>query len=168
MTKAIIALGSNMGHSLDTLQKAALVIGEDPKIKLLQGSSLYRTKPVGYLDQDDFINAVIEIETSLSPLELYQKLAQIELDFGRVRLFKDGPRTLDLDVIVCEDMLSDDERILLPHPRAQERAFVLVPLHEICPDLVFPDTKQSVSEALNKLSQEDLDGIIKLDEYKVC
>lgn len=148
-----------MGESADTLQKAVNSIAALDGVEVLKASSMYRTKPVGFLDQADFTNAVIIVRTTLSPSRLYDELANIELAFGRVRLFKDGPRTLDLDVILCDDIISHDEHILLPHPRAQERAFVLVPLNEIAPNLIFPDSLVSVSTALSKLNQSDLDGI---------
>lgn len=159
---AVIALGSNMGESADTLQKAVNAINALDEVSVIKASSMYRTKPVGYADQDDFTNAVLIARTTLSPAHLYDKLAALELEFGRVRLFKNGPRTLDLDVIVCDEILSDDEHILLPHPRAQERAFVLLPLNEIAPDLIFPDTGNTVSAALKLLDPSDLDGISKL------
>lgn len=164
---AVIALGSNMGESADTLQKAVNTIAALDGVSVIKASSMYRTKPVGFLDQADFTNAVLIARTALSPAALYDELAKIELEFGRVRLFKDGPRTLDLDVIVCDDLISDDEHILLPHPRAQERAFVLVPLNEIAPDLIFPDTHDSVSTALSKLDASDLDGISKLQPLTI-
>lgn len=151
-----------MGESADTLQKAVNAINALDEVSVIKASSMYRTKPVGYADQDDFTNAVLIARTTLSPAHLYDKLAALELEFGRVRLFKNGPRTLDLDVIVCDEVLSDDEHILLPHPRAQERAFVLVPLNEIAPDLIFPDTGNTVSAALKLLDPSDLDGISKL------
>lgn len=151
-----------MGESSDTLQKAVNAINALDEVSVIKASSMYRTKPVGYADQDDFTNAVLIARTTLSPAHLYDKLAALELEFGRVRLFKNGPRTLDLDVIACDEILSDDEHILLPHPRAQERAFVLVPLNEIAPDLIFPDTGNTVSAALKLLDPNDLDGISKL------
>lgn len=160
---AIIALGSNLGNSSHILHQAVATIADLEGVKVVKASSLYRTKPVGYLEQDDFINAVIEVESSLEPLELYEHLAQIELDFGRVRLFKNGPRTLDLDVISCDNLISQDEKLTLPHPRAQERAFVIVPLNEILPDYVFPDSALSVSQVLSKLPKQDVQEIVKLE-----
>lgn len=160
---AIIALGSNMGQSINTLQDAVQAINDLKGVKVINASSLYRTKPVGYLDQDDFINAVIELECSLEPLELYEKLAQIELDFGRVRLIKNGPRTLDLDVISCDNLISNDAKLTLPHPRAQERAFVIVPMSEILPDYIFPDSKLTLAEVLHNLPSNDVQEIIKLE-----
>lgn len=161
--QAIIALGANLGDPISTLQQAISEIEALPKVKLLLLSSFYRTKPVGYDEQDDFINAVMIVETELEPLELYEHLAALELKHHRVRLIKNGPRTLDLDVIAMEQYKSSDPRLLLPHPRAQERAFVLVPLCEIAPDYLFPDTKRSAQDALSLLSPSDLEGVERLD-----
>lgn len=162
--QAIIALGSNMGQSIETLTEALKAINNIDGVTIVKASSLYRTKPVGYLDQDDFINAVIELEISILPMDLYDNLAKIELDFGRVRLIKNGPRTLDLDVISCDNLLSDDPKLILPHPRAQERAFVIVPMSEIVPNLVFADSKLSVLQVLAKLPVKDVQEIIKLEQ----
>lgn len=162
--QAIIALGSNMGQSIETLTEALKAINNIDGVTIVKASSLYRTKPVGYLDQDDFINAVIELEISILPMDLYDNLAKIELDFGRVRLIKNGPRTLDLDVISCDNLLSDDPKLILPHPRAQERAFVIVPMNEIVPNHVFADSKLSVLQVLAKLPVKDVQEIIKLEQ----
>lgn len=165
--QAYIALGSNMGQSITTLQDAVHQIASLDGVKVIKASSLYRTKPVGYLEQDDFVNAVIELECSLEPMKLYEKLAQIELDFGRVRLIKNGPRTLDLDVISCANFISNDPKLILPHPRAQERAFVIVPMSEIAPDHVFADSKLTVMQVLNKLPKQDVKDIIKLEDNSI-
>lgn len=162
--QAIIALGSNMGQSIETLTEALKAINNIDGVTIVKASSLYRTKPVGYLDQDDFINAVIELEISILPMDLYDNLAKIELDFGRVRLIKNGPRTLDLDVISCDNLLSDDPKLILPHPRAQERAFVIVPMSEIVTNHVFADSKLSVLQVLAKLPVKDVQEIIKLEQ----
>ncbi len=158
----VIALGSNMGQSATTLKDAVTAINAIEGVSVIKASSLYRTPPVGYLDQDDFINAVIMVESQPDPVALYERLAAIELEFGRVRLFKDGPRTLDLDIICAGDLISSDVRVILPHPRAQQRAFVLVPLNEIAPDLVFPDSGLTAAQALERLNPEDLSGIERI------
>ena len=99
--------------------------------KLCASSSLYLSKPWGYLDQPDFINAVIKIETTLAPLELLHALQTIELAQGRIRTIKNGPRTIDLDLILYEGVVMNSEELTLPHPRMQEREFVMGPLKEI-------------------------------------
>ena len=126
---------------------------------MLAASSLYCTTPVGYAAQDDFINAVMAIASSLEPFVLLKQLAALEQKYKRVRTIKNGPRTLDLDIITCGDIISNDPVLTLPHPRAQERAFVLVPLAEIAPELIFPDTKHSVQDLVAGLSAEDVAGV---------
>ncbi len=157
--QVIIALGANLGNPQETLRAAALDIAALKGISVLAASSLYCTTPVGYAAQDDFINAVMAVESSLEPLELLQQLAALEQKYKRVRTIKNGPRTLDLDVITCGDIISADPVLTLPHPRAQERAFVLVPLAEITPDLIFPDTKRSVQSLVAELSAADVAGV---------
>jgi 2-amino-4-hydroxy-6-hydroxymethyldihydropteridine diphosphokinase len=106
--------------------------------RLLKRSSLYRTKPVGYLDQPEFVNAVAQLETRLGPRELLDALLEIERRHARVRSFRNAPRTLDLDVLLYDEVISADPELILPHPRMHERGFVLVPLCEIAPDCVIP------------------------------
>lgn len=161
--QAIIALGANLGDPVATVKQAAQEIGALADVTVLALSSLYRTKPVGYAQQDDFINAVMTVETSLKPKELFAHLERLEQEHHRVRQFKNGPRTLDLDLIAYGQLQSADPHLTLPHPRAQERAFVLVPLNEIAPDYVFADSGKSAHEALALLAQDDLAGVLKLD-----
>lgn len=161
--QAIIALGANLGDPIATVKQAAKEIGALAQVTALRLSSLYRTKPVGYTEQDDFINAVMLVETSLAPADLFAHLARLEQEHHRVRQCKNGPRTLDLDLIAYGDLQSANPQLTLPHPRAQERAFVLVPLNEIAPDYVFPDSSRSVSEALALLPPNDLADVLKLD-----
>lgn len=149
--RAVIALGSNQGDSTLILNSAIADISQLPHTNLEQSSSFIRTKPWGYLDQPDFLNAVILVETNLDPYELFEHLSALEQKYKRVRLFKNGPRTLDLDVILYGDLINDDPKLTLPHPRAQERLFVIEPLCEIAPDLVFPDSKLTVQELFSKL-----------------
>lgn len=160
--QVVIALGSNLGESINTLAQATEAIAQLPQVRLLKQAQLYRTKPWGYLDQPDFVNSAIMIDTSLELHELYRKLAQIELDFGRKRLFKNGPRTLDLDLIWAADAQLNDEQLTIPHPRAQERAFVLVPLSDLDPELKFQDTGLTVAQALAQLPKSELDGVTPL------
>lgn len=159
---AIIALGSNQGDSVAILEQATQKIAKLDNVTLLQCSPLYRTKPWGYLEQPDFINGVIEVETSLDGYQLYAKLAELEQEFKRVRLFKNGPRTLDLDVITLGDIQSTDPALTLPHPRAHERAFVLVPLCDIAPDTLFVNLGCTARELLAKLPASDLAEIQKI------
>ncbi|MCP1660589.1 2-amino-4-hydroxy-6-hydroxymethyldihydropteridine diphosphokinase [Neisseria perflava] len=133
---AVIALGSNLQNPAGQVRAALRAIAAHPQIRVLQISSLYRTAPVGYDDQPDFVNAVCSVETSLDGVSLLAVLNQIEADFGRERSFRNAPRTLDLDIIDYNHENSSDPHLTLPHPRAHERGFVMVPLAEILPDFV--------------------------------
>ncbi|HJU50470.1 MAG TPA: 2-amino-4-hydroxy-6-hydroxymethyldihydropteridine diphosphokinase [Pseudogulbenkiania sp.] len=135
MSRAFIALGSNLEQPQQQVRDAFAALDAVPGVCLRRASSLYRTSPVGFLDQPDFINAVAELDTELSPLALLDALMQLEEHFGRVRSFRNAPRVLDLDLLMMEDVELESERLTLPHPRMHERAFVLAPLAELQPDL---------------------------------
>ncbi|WP_024303522.1 2-amino-4-hydroxy-6-hydroxymethyldihydropteridine diphosphokinase [Pseudogulbenkiania sp. MAI-1] len=135
MSRAFIALGSNLEQPQQQVLAALAALDTVPGVRLLRASSLYRTAPVGYLDQPDFINAVAELDTDLAPLALLDALMQLEERFGRVRSFRNAPRVLDLDLLMMEGVELESERLTLPHPRMHERAFVLAPLAELQPDL---------------------------------
>lgn len=162
--QVVIALGSNLGPSRFTITAAIQAITQVTGVKLLKSARLYCTKPWGFLAQPDFINSAILVETDLELHELYQKLAQLELDFGRERLFKNGPRTLDLDLIWAEDTNINDEVLTIPHPRAQERAFVLVPMYDLDPNLTFPNTGHTVAQALSLLPESERSDVVPLDQ----
>ena len=140
MADVLIALGGNVGDVRATFQKAIANICGMAQAALLARSSDYTTPPWGELDQARFINACIEIETSLDPHALLFTLHKIEKKFGRDRGNETrwGPRTLDLDLIAYDDVSIDQPELTLPHPRLFERAFVLVPLHELAPQLTIP------------------------------
>lgn len=135
---AHIALGGNLDNPAARIDRVFAELGRLPQSRLLRASSLYRTAPVGYLDQPDFINAVAVLETSLSPHALMHELLEMENRHGRVRTVKDGPRTLDLDLLLHGGRSLDSGPLRLPHPRMHLRAFVLVPLVEIDPHCVIP------------------------------
>ena len=136
--RAVLAVGSNLGDRLGTLQECVAAIGRLPGTDVLAISPVYETDPVGGPAQPDYLNAVLVVETSLPPRELLKAVNQIEADFGRIRAERFGPRTLDIDVITYADEVSDDPVLTLPHPRAHERAFVLAPWHDIEPDAELP------------------------------
>ena len=136
---AVIALGSNLDRPQEQIKAALEAISRHPQIELNRVSSLYITAPVGYADQPDFVNAVCIVQTALDGRELLAVLNRIEDDFGRRRSFRNAPRTLDLDIIDYNGETSSDPHLTLPHPRAHERSFVMCPLAEIAPDLIFPD-----------------------------
>lgn len=162
MGNVLIALGGNVGDVRATFQKAISNICGMAQATLLVRSSDYATPPWGEHDQDRFINACIEIETSLDPHALLFTLHKIEKKFGRDRAKEHhwGPRTLDLDLIAYDDASINQPDLTLPHPRLFERAFVLVPLAEIAPDRVI--SGRTVRDALKGVST---DGIERLPEF---
>jgi len=136
--RAFIGLGSNLGDSESQLLRAFDELDTLPSTRLVARSSLYRSAPLGYTDQPDFTNAVAEIETGLSPRQLLETLLDMEHRHGRVRDFLNGPRTLDLDILLYDGLMVHEPGLTLPHPRIGERAFVLRPLLEIAPDCAIP------------------------------
>jgi 2-amino-4-hydroxy-6-hydroxymethyldihydropteridine diphosphokinase len=136
--RAFIALGSNLADPAAQVRRAFEALAGLRESRLVARSSLYRTAPVGYADQPDFINAVALIETRLSAGKLLQALLEIEHGFGRVREFRNAPRILDLDLLLYDDLIHHEHGLTVPHPRMHERGFVLAPLLEIAPDCVIP------------------------------
>ena len=129
--RAVISLGSNIGDKFSYLQSAVNEINGLSNSEILICSSVYKTKPIGFEAQDDFLNSVLILETDFSAEELLLKLLLIELNLGRERSIKWGPRTIDLDLIDYEKMIMNSDKLTLPHPRAHERCFVLKPWNEI-------------------------------------
>ncbi|SCY61087.1 2-amino-4-hydroxy-6-hydroxymethyldihydropteridinediphosphokinase [Nitrosospira sp. Nl5] len=136
--QAFIALGSNLDDPALQVRLAFDELARLPSSRLLRHSSLYRSAPIGGLDQPDFINAVAQIETGLAPHDLLKALLGIERCHGRVRAYPNAPRTLDLDMLIYDDLQCDERCLVLPHPRMHQRAFVLQPLLEIAPDCHIP------------------------------
>jgi 2-amino-4-hydroxy-6-hydroxymethyldihydropteridine diphosphokinase len=136
--KAAVALGSNLDDPQAQVLRGFEEIAALPGTEVLARSKLYRTAPVGYVDQPDFVNACALVETALAPRALLDALLAIEQRHGRVREIPNGPRTLDLDIVLYGDRVIDEPGLRVPHPRAHERAFVLAPLVEIWPDAVIP------------------------------
>ena len=138
MKTAYVALGANIGDPTATVLAAFAALANLADSRVVHTSSLYRTAPVGLKNQPDFINAVAMLETGLAPEELLDALLDLETRFGRVRRDRNGPRTLDLDLLLYDDIELDLPRLTLPHPRLHLRAFVLHPLAEIALGLVIP------------------------------
>jgi len=155
---AYIGLGSNLADPLAQLSRALQALDELPQTRLLKTSSLYRSAPVGYLDQPDFINAVAQLETELSPRALLDALLALELVCGRTREFKDAPRTLDLDVLMYDDLVHHEHGLTVPHPQMHLRAFVLLPLLEIAPDCVIPGVG-AASDAMDGCAGQQLERL---------
>ncbi|WP_282156152.1 2-amino-4-hydroxy-6-hydroxymethyldihydropteridine diphosphokinase [Cytobacillus gottheilii] len=138
MNTAFISLGSNIGDRFSYLQDAIEMLSSNKKINMVNYSSVYETDPVGYEDQDRFLNMVIQVDTELSPYELLEICLAAEQELGRKRLIKWGPRTIDLDILLYNQDNIESEKLTVPHPRIQERAFVMIPLLEIKPDITLP------------------------------
>lgn len=158
MVKAFLSLGSNMGDRLEYLSKAIDKIAEIQGCNILNKSRVYETEPWGYENQEAFLNLCISIETSLSPYELLESLQKIELELDRVRKIHWGPRTIDIDILLFDDIICEDDKLTIPHPRMRERAFVLIPLYDIEKNLIIDGIK--LEDLINKI---DTRGI---KEYK--
>ena len=134
MVQAYLGLGSNIGDRKQQLLKAIDLIGNIKGIKVTKQSSIYETAPIGYTDQPNFLNLCLEIETELSPQQLLKHCLDIEQQLHRVREIRWGPRTLDIDILLYSDNIIETDNLSIPHPRMQERAFVLIPLNDIASD----------------------------------
>ena len=141
---AFIGLGSNLEDPHRQLQNAFIELEGLPGTRLVASSSLYRSAPLGVLDQPDFVNAVAKIATNLTPQALLQALLHIEHQHGRERTFRNAPRTLDLDVLLYDEVQLHEHGLTIPHPQMHRRAFVLQPLLEIAPDVNIPGVGQAV------------------------
>ncbi len=129
MVEAYLSLGSNMGNRLENLSQAVALLHDPEKgMHVLEVSPIFETDPVGYLDQDDFLNICVRIETSLEPLELLRFCQNIEETLHRKRVIHWGPRTIDVDILTYGDITMDTKTLTIPHPRMEERGFVQVPL----------------------------------------
>ena len=168
MHVAFVGLGSNLGNDRNgifespkqQLLNAIQSIDNQTTIHLLRTSHFYQTQAIGPGDQPDYINAAIKIETSLSANQLLLALQNIENQQGRVRTERWGARTLDLDILVFDQLIENSEQLILPHPRAHERAFVLAPLNDLDPNLVIPK-RGNISSLLANCSMQ---GIVKLND----
>jgi len=165
MRTAYIGMGSNLASSAGppetTLAAAAIRLQSLGRVSCR--SSLYSTAPVGFAAQPRFVNAVVALETALGPRELLDGLLAIEQEFGRDRqaAIPNGPRTLDLDILLLGDLVVEEPNLTIPHPRLAERAFVLVPLAEVAPEAVDPASQRTVSQLLKRLRENGAD---KTDE----
>lgn len=160
MEKVFIALGSNLGDRAVNCRKAVNLLSSTGEVKVVKESRLYETEPWGVLEQDTFINAVIEVATDLSPRELLGLLKSVELRMGRKETVRWGPRIIDLDILFYGDHIINEAGLKVPHPGVHERAFVLVPLSEIAPGFIHPVSKRSVAELAAGV---DASGVKKMD-----
>ena len=154
--RAFIGLGSNLGDREANVRQAMEQLAHTPETSVVRASSLYDTEPVGVEEQPHFLNAVAQLETQLTPHQLLWNLMLIERRLGRVRSQRWGPRTLDLDLLLYEDLVLDEEDLQIPHPELSKRSFVLVPLVELEPLLVHPVTGETVLALLQRLGARPL------------
>ncbi len=155
--QACIGLGANLGDPAQTLRQALAALAVLPDSRLLAQSSLYRTAPVE-ASGPDYVNAVAVLETGLGAEELLAQLQHLEQAAGRERPYRNAPRTLDLDLLLYGDRVQDDPVLTLPHPRMHLRAFVLVPLAEVRPDLVLP-THGALHTLINRVQDQPIERI---------
>jgi 2-amino-4-hydroxy-6-hydroxymethyldihydropteridine diphosphokinase len=156
MSKHVIAylgLGANLGDPLDQLQQALALLHHSQGISIRQISSLYETSPVGYLDQPNFYNLVAEIDTVLPPMQLLNTTQKVEQSLHRVRKERFGPRTMDVDILLYDQRIVNLPDLIIPHPRLLERAFALIPLHELTGDLTLP-TGEKIEQEMKTLSND--------------
>lgn len=153
--EVFIALGSNMGDKVFNIEQAIALINAAKHSGVLQVSKFIETDPIGYLEQDKFLNGVARIKTLLPPKELMHFLLRIEQDLKRERTIKNGPRTIDLDIIFYDDVVTCSEEVIIPHPRMQDRLFVLAPLNEIASCKVHPLLHRRVSDILADLKLKE-------------
>ncbi len=144
---AFVGLGSNLADPVAQISHALAALDKLPHTHLVRKSSLYRSAPVGYLEQPDFINAVAQLETELAPRALLDALLALEHECGRTREFLNAPRTLDLDVLLYDDVVHHEHGLTIPHPQMHLRAFVLQPLLEIAPDCIIPNVGPAAEAA---------------------
>jgi 2-amino-4-hydroxy-6-hydroxymethyldihydropteridine diphosphokinase len=152
MVEAYIALGSNLGDREANIKKAFDALKE--RIQIVKTSSLYETKPMYVEDQGWFLNCTAKIETNLAPEELLKFLKSIEQKLGRKTVKRNGPRTIDLDILFYGDQILKENDLQLPHPKIGERPFVLVPLAEIAPNLIHPVNKKTIVDMLSELDYD--------------
>ena len=151
--KAFIGIGSNLGVPVENCEKAIRLLAATPKIEVVTQSCLYESEPVGKVDQNWFVNAVVAIRTSLTPESLLKTILTIEKDFGRERREKWGPRIIDLDLLMYEDLVSRSNHLTIPHPEMTKRRFVLLPLSEFAGEILHPLENKTILDLLEVLPQ---------------
>ena len=158
-----LGLGSNLGDRQASMEKALKLLKERLQIELV--SSIYETEPVGYVEQPMFLNAVCCGQTELGPLQLLSLVKGIEASLGRVSSFPNAPRTIDVDIIFYGNMIMQTPELTIPHPRMEERAFVLIPLLEIASDLRHPISGESIKDLAERVRGSE--GVKKIGKLGV-
>jgi 2-amino-4-hydroxy-6-hydroxymethyldihydropteridine diphosphokinase len=152
-----LALGSNLDNRLANLKEAIAAL--TPQMEVKAKSQVYETPPWGYEDQPRFLNQVVRAKTYLEPEPLLKHLKRLELALGRKESFPNGPRLIDIDILFYDDLILNTASLVIPHPRLHERAFVLLPLMDLDPELVHPVRKKSVREMLASCSLEGIEKV---------
>ena len=163
MHTVYLGLGSNQSNPISQIKNATELIEKIETSKIIKKSSLYESLPVGYLDQPNFINQVISLQTSLSPAELFERFQQIEFQLKRVKKIVNGPRTIDIDILLFNQEIILTNDLTIPHPRMLDRAFVMIPLLEIEPNILVPKIS-NLKEILGKLDKKTL---TKIDDQSI-
>ena len=151
---AYIGIGSNLGSAITNCRQAIALLAEHPKMEVTSRSSFYETEPVGPQDQNWFVNAVVEIKTDLGPLPLLDALLAIEVEMGRIRKEKWGPRIIDLDILLYGNLTLKNSRLEIPHSEMMQRRFVLAPLAELTPNSIHPTAKKTIQQLLSELPED--------------
>jgi 2-amino-4-hydroxy-6-hydroxymethyldihydropteridine diphosphokinase len=163
MHTVYLGLGSNQSDPISQIKNATKLIEKIETSKIIKKSSLYESLPVGYLDQPNFINQVISLQTSLSPAELFERFQQIEFKLKRVKKIVNGPRIIDIDILLFNQEIILTNDLTIPHPRMLDRAFVMIPLLEIEPNILVPKIS-NLKEILGKLDKKTL---TKIDDQSI-
>lgn len=166
MNVVYVSLGSNIEPRDQYLQDAIKRLNEHEEITVTKESSIYETEPVDYIEQNDFLNMVLEIETSLGNVAFLEVCQRIEDELGRDRKVVKGPRTIDIDILLFNHENRELQTLRIPHPRMHERAFVLVPLNEIAPDIVMPTSGKLVEDLLNDLPTREIESVVLWEKDK--
>lgn len=156
--RVYLSLGSNIGNKRKNLLEAIRKIGELENIEVVKSSTILETEPFGYLEQDNFLNTCLEVKTLMTAQEFLKEILQIELDMGRVREIKWGPRIIDIDILFYDKEIIEEDNLAVPHPWICEREFVLDPLSEIAPNYIHPLEKKTITMLARKLKEREANG----------
>ncbi len=162
MANIVLALGTNLGDRVRNLQDAINHLA--PEVQVIKVSDIYETEPWGFADQPKFLNSVLLAQTSLKPLALLEYVKHIEVTLKRAVTFRYGPRIIDLDILLYDDLIMHTDILSIPHPFMTERAFVMIPLVSIAPDLIHPELKMSIKEIAKNIN---LSGVTLYQPAKI-
>lgn len=163
-----LGLGTNLGDRLHHMKQAIHWLRKRNEIEVTRISSIYETEPVGYLDQPHFLNLVCEIETTLTPTQLFAHIQWIEQKLKRVRTVRWGPRTIDIDILLFGNQIIHQPDLMIPHPRMLQRSFVMVPLAELAGDLIVPGTAKTVDQWRKSISDQRITLVYESFDLEQC